>query len=315
MSPGVTAEDGGATVLGKEVSDLQSGLTVGTTAITGTLKYNEGWESGPLEGPGHYMALAFSSDDWSQFTSVKVGLDPSEGTGLVELINDPDKNGVFKVTNKDTQVFKIEATDGVNTIRKSFDLSGLTLEAAPVPVADKILNVATDNGSYYYQGNMPMLSTMTINQTITTFEDNTELEEGSYTGTIAGTITSNSPAQTKKHLGIKATDEFISHITELTPPDAISIGYKISYSEKDSESVEQLSGSLPSGMMSYVQPSPFAVAIPIESGVASLELTLEVYYLDNEYAIIEGDTLTFEITYDISNLTATVSGETPTQQF
>lgn len=47
---------------------------------------------------------------------------------LVEIINDPDKNGVFRVTST-SQKFKIESTsvDGVvNT--QEFDLSGLILE-------------------------------------------------------------------------------------------------------------------------------------------------------------------------------------------
>ena len=63
-------------------------------------------------------------------TSVKVGLDPSEGTGLVEILNDPDKNGVFKITNKATQNFKIVATDGIHTEIVTLDLAGLNCETA-----------------------------------------------------------------------------------------------------------------------------------------------------------------------------------------
>lgn len=59
-----------------------------------------------------------------------VGLDPSQGTGLVEIISDPDKNGVFKISDKDTQVFKVVVTDGTNTTTKTYDLTGLTLETA-----------------------------------------------------------------------------------------------------------------------------------------------------------------------------------------
>lgn len=69
------------------------------------------------------------NNDYDQFTSVKVGLVPSAiGMDLVEIINDPDKNGVFRVTST-SQKFKIESTsvDGVvNT--QEFDLSGLILE-------------------------------------------------------------------------------------------------------------------------------------------------------------------------------------------
>ena len=79
---------------------------------------------------GNYLALSFVNNDFSQFTSVKVGLVPSSiGMDLVEIINDPDKNGVFRVTST-TQKFKIQSTsvDGVvNT--QEFDLSGLVLES------------------------------------------------------------------------------------------------------------------------------------------------------------------------------------------
>jgi len=61
-------------------------------------------------------------------TSVKVGLDPSQGSGLVELLGDPDMNGVFKITNKDTQTFVVEKSDGITTTRQVYDLSGLTCE-------------------------------------------------------------------------------------------------------------------------------------------------------------------------------------------
>ena len=72
--------------------------------------------------------LKFSADDWEDYTSVKVGLEPSQGSGLVELLGDPDKNGVFKITNKDEQVFKVVAKNGTNETVMTFDLSELTLE-------------------------------------------------------------------------------------------------------------------------------------------------------------------------------------------
>lgn len=80
-------------------------------------------------GAGNFLALAFSDID-PKATSVKVGLDPSQGSGLVEIINDPDKMGVFKITDKDTQVFKVVSSDGTTTKTQSFDLSGLTVEGS-----------------------------------------------------------------------------------------------------------------------------------------------------------------------------------------
>lgn len=137
----MTAESGGSTVLGKQVSDLQSDVSVGTNKITGTLNYNEGWESGSLEGPGHYIALKFSSSDWSQYDSVKVGLDPSIGTGLVEVKDNPDHNGVFKITNKATQKFVIEARADATVSRKEWSLAELVLQDEPTPTVDSPIEV------------------------------------------------------------------------------------------------------------------------------------------------------------------------------
>lgn len=60
-------------------------------------------------------------------------MDPSESSGLIEIIDDPDKAGVFKVTDKDTQVFKIVATNGINTVTQEFDLSELVRLEPPTP--------------------------------------------------------------------------------------------------------------------------------------------------------------------------------------
>ena len=96
--------------------------------ITGTLKYLD--DGGPISGywgAGNFLALKFSDVD-PRATSVKVGLDPSEGSGLVELLGDPHMNGVFKVTDKDTQKFVVVITDGIKTKRQEFDLSELVCE-------------------------------------------------------------------------------------------------------------------------------------------------------------------------------------------
>ena len=111
------------------VSSIQSSnVAVTGNKITGTLKYLDG--SDPISGywgAGNFLALKFSDVD-PRATSVKVGLDPSEGSGLVELLGDPDMNGVFKITDKDTQKFVVVTTDGIKTKRQEFDLSDLVCE-------------------------------------------------------------------------------------------------------------------------------------------------------------------------------------------
>ena len=109
------------------VSDIQTDVSVNGNAITGTLHYLDDGEIAGYWGNGNFLALKFSGFD-ANATSVKVGLNPSEGSGLVEILTDPDKNGVFKVTNKETQEFVVVTTDGVNTMTQRFDLSGLTVE-------------------------------------------------------------------------------------------------------------------------------------------------------------------------------------------
>ena len=109
------------------VSDIQTGVVVNGNKITGTLKYlTEGAIAG-YWGAGNFLALKFANPD-PKATSIKVGLDPSQGSGLVELLGDPDFNCVAKITNKATQKFKIVTTDGTKTTTQLFDLSGLTLE-------------------------------------------------------------------------------------------------------------------------------------------------------------------------------------------
>lgn len=104
-------------------------VEVANGAITGTLYEQTEGSLVSTYGEGYFVAIQFSNIDVDA-TSVKVGLYPSRGTGLVEIINDPDKNGVFKVSDKDSQVFKVVSTDGTRTQIQLFDLSGLTLVPA-----------------------------------------------------------------------------------------------------------------------------------------------------------------------------------------
>ena len=118
-------------LFGTAVSNMQTNLNVNndTGVITGTLKYLSEGQLVTDWGEGYFMALKFKNID-PDATSVLVGMDPSQSSGLVELINDPDKNGVFKVTDKSSQVFKVIQSNGVDqTVTQTFDLTGLVLEA------------------------------------------------------------------------------------------------------------------------------------------------------------------------------------------
>ena len=112
-----------------KASDMQSNITINNGKVTGTLKYIENGlsPSGPLAGSGYFIALKWSNIDASA-TSLKVGLVPS-ATGMEpqECIDDSDHNGVFKITDKSTQVLKFILSDGEHTEAQTLDLSGLTL--------------------------------------------------------------------------------------------------------------------------------------------------------------------------------------------
>ena len=125
------AENGSTKVFNVDVSDLQDDdVTVTGNKITGTVKYMDADNAiTQVWGAGNFLTLKFSDID-ERATSVKVGLDPSAGSGLAELINDPDKNGIFKISNKFAQKFVMITSDGKRSIEQRFDLSGLTLETS-----------------------------------------------------------------------------------------------------------------------------------------------------------------------------------------
>lgn len=103
---------------------MQSGVTVSGNKITGTLTKLTSGQLVTDWGEGYFLALKFSNID-ADATSVKVGLLPSQSSGLVEL--DEDKNGVFKITDKDVQKFKVVQSNANGKTTQLFDLSGLTL--------------------------------------------------------------------------------------------------------------------------------------------------------------------------------------------
>lgn len=111
----------------KKVSDMQENIVVVDGKITGTLKFIKGGiaPSGIMAGDGYFLALKFSDVD-ATATSKKVGLVPTEGSGLVEL--DSDMNAFIKIADKDNQIFEVVITDGTRTGVQKFDLSELELK-------------------------------------------------------------------------------------------------------------------------------------------------------------------------------------------
>lgn len=111
------------------VSSMQKNdVAVQGNAITGTLKYLATGSPAEVYGAGYFIALKWSNLD-TDTTSLKVGIIPSRGTGLIECFDDADRNGYFKVSDKNQQkIVIIQQDDGINLTKQEFDLSGLTLE-------------------------------------------------------------------------------------------------------------------------------------------------------------------------------------------
>lgn len=138
-SPGLSAVADSETLFDTPVTDIQSNVAVSDGKITGTLKHLDSGDIVDSWGAGYFVAVQLAGID-SRATSVKVGMRPTyphggtvpvdDDSGLVEIINDPDLNGVFKVTDKATQKFKVVSTDGTNTTTDIYDLSDLRLAEA-----------------------------------------------------------------------------------------------------------------------------------------------------------------------------------------
>lgn len=120
----ITSADADEDFWGTKTSDMQTGLTVANGAITGTLTKLTSGSLVDTWGEGYFIALKFTKNN-AKLTSIKVGMNPSVSSGLVEL--DEDMLGVFKVTDKDSQRFETLATDGALEFASFYDLSGLTL--------------------------------------------------------------------------------------------------------------------------------------------------------------------------------------------
>lgn len=106
---------------------MQSDISIDGDKITGTLHYLTSGQLVKDWGEGYFLALEWSDIDEGA-TSLKVGLQPSVSSGLIECLDDPDHNGVFHVTDKRRQdVIIITSAEGHRTLQ-NFDISGLTLE-------------------------------------------------------------------------------------------------------------------------------------------------------------------------------------------
>lgn len=98
-----------------------------THRMTGTIKYLSSGYLVDTYGAGNFIALKFSNIP-EDATSVMVGINTPD----TEIITNPDKNGAFKIGNKDTDIFVVEVTTPEQTVRVEYSLAGLnTLSSIP----------------------------------------------------------------------------------------------------------------------------------------------------------------------------------------
>ena len=116
----------GVDLLGKSVSDLQTGVSVGANEITGTLKYVSdytGFSSNVAEQSGNYLAIHCDTDVVADSITVEL----IGGTVGHPVTLDSDGLIVLRITNTATQSVRVVATKGSETVTKTFSLTGLTL--------------------------------------------------------------------------------------------------------------------------------------------------------------------------------------------
>ena len=116
--------DAAEDLFGKVISDLQSNVSVGESAITGHLNYVSeytGFSGDVALQSGNYLALHASVPDVEDVTiTVKL-------TNPVTL--DADGQIVLRIADKDSQTVTVVASkEGYDSVTKVFSLSGLTVD-------------------------------------------------------------------------------------------------------------------------------------------------------------------------------------------
>ena len=111
---------------GTKVSAMQTDVAISNGAVTGTLHKLTSGQLVTDWGEGYFLALKFTKNN-AKITSIKVGLVPSASSMPLQEL-DADMDGVFKITDKDSQLFEILVSDGNVSHPIFLDLSGLTLD-------------------------------------------------------------------------------------------------------------------------------------------------------------------------------------------
>lgn len=114
-------------LFGKVVSDLQTGVTVSSESITGTLNSISdytGFSGDVSMQSGHYLAIHCAVPNVSGATITVEVVNGVSGPRTL----DPDGLIVLRIADKDTQSIRVVASmDGFAPVTRNFALSELTL--------------------------------------------------------------------------------------------------------------------------------------------------------------------------------------------
>lgn len=119
--------DSAEVIWGHTISDLQENVFVGNGKVAGTLKKVDSGALAQDWGEGYFLALQFDGPAFDHAIGIYVGMEPSVSSGLANILHDPDRNGIFKVTSP-IQKFKILIDYGGHVETYLYDLSGLSLD-------------------------------------------------------------------------------------------------------------------------------------------------------------------------------------------
>lgn len=120
-------EAGETDLYGKTANELQTGVSIDGTDITGTLHYVTDYVgfngSDPTEQEGNFLALNITAN-----TGVTRKVELVNGKNGAVTMDPEDPHMVLLITNKDTQKVKITVSKDSDSEVKTYDLTGLTLE-------------------------------------------------------------------------------------------------------------------------------------------------------------------------------------------
>ena len=114
--------DGGTNKYGKDISELQTGITIEGEEITGTLNHVtefDEFSSDISEQEGNFLALEISTENGDTITTEVVN-------GTKGPVTVDDGFCIYRIDDKDTQKIKITVSKGDQSKVVQYSLIGLT---------------------------------------------------------------------------------------------------------------------------------------------------------------------------------------------